>query len=490
MDKPAGMFDREYEWAELARFVAYPGSEPALGVVSGRRRQGKTFLLDAVCQAAGGFYFAATEATEAESLHQFGTALARYLKEPVPRRFAGWDEAVETMMRLASAGRPIPVVLDEFPYLAKASPHLPSLLQRALDPSGRRAGTPVRLLLCGSALSFMGNLLVGNAPLRGRAGLELVVPTLDFRLAKDFWEIPDPQLALLVNAVVGGTPAYRREYTLGDTPAGLDDFGPWVVRTVLNPGRPLFREARFLLAEEPELRDTALYHGVLSAIAEGNNTRGGIAGYLARKSTDLSHALTVLEDVGMISRDQDAFHGKRSAYRITEPLLAFYHAIMRPEWTDLERPGHAEQVWSRSQATFRSRVLGPHFEHLARTWSRWHAAPETLGGQRTRVLSGVLPDPENKASHELDVVAVGRADGDRERILAIGEAKTNDVVGRGHLARLEKLREILVRRDERAGEDMKLLLFSGGGFMPELRETATTRDDVELVDLERLYSGS
>ena len=314
--------------------------------------------------------------------------------------------------------------------------------------------------------------------------------TLDFRLAKDFWQISDPQSALLVNAVVGGTPAYRREYTLGDTPADLDDFGPWVVRTVLNPARPLFREARFLLAEEAELRDTALYHGVLSAIAEGNNTRGGIAGYLARKSTDLSHALTVLEDVGMITRDQDAFHGKRSAYRITEPLLAFYHAIMRPEWTDLERPGYAEQVWSRSQATFRSRVLGPHFEHLARTWTRWHAAPETLGGQRTRILSGVLPDPENKASHELDVVAVGRADGDRERILAIGEAKSNDVVGRGHLARLEKLREILVRRDDRADDEMKLLLFSGGGFMPELQETATARDDVELVDLERLYSGS
>jgi hypothetical protein len=163
---------------------------------------------------------------------------------------------------------------------------------------------------------------------------------------------------------------------------------------------------------------------------------------------------------------------------------------MRPEWTDLERPGYAEQVWSRSQATFRSRVLGPHFEHLARTWTRWHAAPETLGGQRTRILSGVLPDPENRASHELDVVAVGRADGDRDRILAIGEAKSNDVVGRGHLARLEKLREILVRRDDRADDEMKLLLFSGGGFMPELQETATARDDVELVDLERLYSGS
>jgi predicted transcriptional regulator len=77
------------------------------------------------------------------------------------------------------------------------------------------------------------------------------------------------------------------------------------------------------------LRDTALYHGVLAAIADGNHTRGGIAGYLKRKSTDLGHALTVLENTGMITREPDAFHGKRSAYRIAEPILTFYHALMR-----------------------------------------------------------------------------------------------------------------------------------------------------------------
>lgn len=489
MDKPTGMFDRDYEWAELQRFVTYPGSEATLGVVSGRRRQGKTFLLDAVCQAAGGFYFAASEATEAESLHQFGAALARHLGEPVPRRFTGWDEAVEVLMTLAGTG-PMPVVLDEFPYLAKVSPQLPSLIQRALGPAGQRRGSPVRLLLCGSALSFMGGLLVGNAPLRGRASLELIVPTLDFRLAREFWQLEDLQLALLVNAVVGGTPAYRREYTLGDTPADLGDFGPWVVRNLLNPGRPLFREARFLLAEEPDLRDTALYHGVLSAIAEGNHTRGGIAGYLERKSSDLGHALTVLEDVGMIAREPDAFHAKRSAYRITEPLLAFYHAVMRPEWTDLERPGYARQVWDRSQATFRAKVLGPHFEQLARTWTRWYAAPETLGGLRTRVASGTLPDPGNKSRHELDVVVFGRGADGAERILAMGEAKVGEKVGRGHLSRLEQLRDLLVARDERtASADLKLLLYSGRGFSSELESQARQRPDVELVDLDRLYHG-
>ena len=54
MDKPAEMFDRAFEWAELTRFATLPGLRATLGVVSGRRRQGKTFLLDAVARASGG----------------------------------------------------------------------------------------------------------------------------------------------------------------------------------------------------------------------------------------------------------------------------------------------------------------------------------------------------------------------------------------------------------------------------------------------------
>jgi hypothetical protein len=96
--------------------------------------------------------------------------------------------------------------------LGGITPALPSLIQRALEPTAQRRNTPVRLLLCGSALSFMGKLLAGSAPLRGRAGLELLVPTLDYRLAREFWGIGDLRTAMLTNAIVGGTPAYRREF--------------------------------------------------------------------------------------------------------------------------------------------------------------------------------------------------------------------------------------------------------------------------------------
>jgi len=147
----------------------------------------------------------------------------------------------------------------------KGSPALPSLIQRALGPRGSAQQSRARMVLAGSAMSVMGRLLGGNAPLRGRASMEMIIRPFGYRDAARFWGISDPGLALLVHSVVGGTPAYRREFVTGDDPASLADFDPWVLRTVLNPQLPLFREARYLLAEEADIRDTASYHAVLDS---------------------------------------------------------------------------------------------------------------------------------------------------------------------------------------------------------------------------------
>jgi AAA+ ATPase superfamily predicted ATPase len=124
-----------------------------------------------------------------------------HVRPASPFHFANWSEAVDALLALG-VERPVPIMLDEFPYLAKANPELPSIIQEALRPlRDQRTGSRTRLLLCGSALSFIGRLLSGNAPLRGRAGLELVVRPLDHRLAAEFWNITDPRLALQVNAI-------------------------------------------------------------------------------------------------------------------------------------------------------------------------------------------------------------------------------------------------------------------------------------------------
>src|SRR5215217_713827 len=266
--KPVTIFNRNVEWPALVTFANRAAAQATLGIVSGRRRMGKTYLLRALVHKLGGFYFAATDATAGESLRQFGAALAEYAASPVRFVFANWDDAIRYLFTLGSSsnGQPVLVVIDEFPYLTKAVPELASVIQREIDEHQTRQ-SGLRLLLCGSAMSVMGELLASNAPLRGRAGLEMLIRPFGYRDSAQFWGVEhDVRLAAHVHAVVGGTPAYRRQFLADDIPANFADFSDWICRTVLSPLSSLFREARYLLAEETEMRDTSLYHSVLAAI--------------------------------------------------------------------------------------------------------------------------------------------------------------------------------------------------------------------------------
>jgi AAA+ ATPase superfamily predicted ATPase len=484
--KPADVFDRAHEWDALTRFVTSGQDHATLGVVSGRRRQGKTYLLQALCEATGGFFFAAEQAVEAESLRLLGDALTNFLGVGYPVRFTDWRQAVDALLTLGDQ-REIPVVIDELPYLVSATPSLPSILQNAFAPRrAARQGSRTRLLLCGSALSFMGQLLSGTAPLRGRAGLEIVVPTLDYRLAADFWGIDEPRLAVKLHAVVGGTPAYRREFVEDDVPAGRADFDAWALRTVLNPASPLFREARYLLSEEPGIRDPALYHSVLAAVALGSATSGGIAAYVGRKASDITHHLAVLEDCGLLQREVDAFRSNRMLYRITEPLITFYQAIMRPEWSEWEHRHQPEQLWEHQQQRFATNVLGPHFEELCRTWARRFAPDGYFGDRAGRVAAGTVNDPQNRTSHQVDVAVFGRSEGDRPQLLAIGEAKWGKEMSTRDVARLRRIRNLLAATGRYDTSATQITCYSGKGFSPALQQEAAAGDLV-LVGLDQLY---
>jgi uncharacterized protein len=478
--KPGRVFDRDREWAGLIRFASNRHPEALLGVVSGRRRQGKSFLLEALASTTGGLYFPALEETEAVALRAFAAALTRQ-GIAVNRTLRDWGDAIGLLLSTVR-DQPRVVVIDEFPFLVKASPSLPSVIQRELGPGGSGHGSLARLLLCGSAMAVMGQMLSGSAPLRGRASLELLVRPFGYRDAARFWNADDPKLAVLLHSLVGGTPAYRREFVAFDAPDGMADFDAWVTRTVLNPQSPLFREARYLLAEETEIRDPGLYHSVLGAIAAGNRTNGGIANFTGRKSTDLTHPLNVLEDCALIAKEPDVFRRRKWTYRVTEPLVNFYEAVMRPEWFRLEG-GQAETVWREQRSGFLSQVVGPHFESICRSYAQ-QAGENLFGAPVGEVGSGVVNDPANKSQIEVDVVVFAPAPpGETRRIISLGEAKWGEVMGPRHVARLRRARDLLAASYDTT--DCVLACYSAAGFHGDLRGAT----GLKLVTPRDLYQG-
>lgn len=487
VDKPARLFGRDAEWRELSEFATGTSIGASLALVYGRRRQGKTLMLELLARQTHGFLFAATQQSEAQNLADFGAAYADFLRIGQPVAFGGWPEALAELLRLGERG-PVPAVIDEFPYLVSTTPGLPSYLQQALSPMGyAKEHTRTRLVLCGSALTTMSQLLSGSAPLRGRATLELVVRPFDFREAAIFWGLgADPELAFRVNALVGGTPAYL-EMCAGAAPADLASFDDWVVRRLLNPASAMFREGGLLLREEPSIADATSYAATLAAISAGNHRRSQIAAALGRPSGALGHLLSGLQDIGLVEQVDDALRDKRSVFRIAEPVVRLHQLIVGRREPELIA-GRAERVWTSAAGTVAGKIYGPHFEDLARQWCLRYAAAETIGGAASNVRPTHIGCREHRRGHELDVVVTETVSFGKDKVIAIGEAKaTADGVGVGQMQRLEHLRALLPTT--RTEAQPKLVLFSRAGFTAELVAIAAGRADLELVDLSRLYRG-
>lgn len=469
LTRPPGIFDRDEEWRALARFATAQPSGGSLGVVYGRRRQGKSWLVERIAEASLGWYWEAIEGSKHQQLDAYANVLAARTKLPATPRFDGWAEALEATWRAT----PSVVVLDEFQHLVSSAPELPSILQSLTS----RGGGP-RVILCGSALGSMRGLLATDAPLRGRASLELVVRPFDYRTAADFWKLGKRHDdAVRLHALVGGTPAYL-DFAARRAPASMRTFDDWICDVLLDPAGALFREGR-ILTDEPTLTDRGLYHGILAAVAGGASRRGQIASALGRPDNTLAHPLDVLVELALVERVDDPLHARRSFFRLAEPLLRTHRLLIAPNEGTIERRG-ALATWRAVGPTVAARLYGPHFEHLAREWTHRFASERALGGTPQAVGPSVIGDPSLRRELEIDVVAT-----QGKRVLAIGEAKWQDPVGLAVLAQLERRRELLGAR----GEETRLLLFAGGGFDRELRAVAKKRSDLELVDLERLYRG-
>ncbi len=488
--KPGDVVDRDREWDLLADFLADPSPQLRLGVVSGRRRHGKSFLLQALSEAVGGLYVTAIrEEGRLPSLRRFSDAIAAFAGLRAGTLDLPDWRAVLTSALDVTARAAVPLlVIDELPYLLQHSPELPGLLQQLYDEHQRGAGAGARVILCGSAMSVMHELLSGTKPLRGRAVVDLRLGSFDYRTSRAFWRIEDPSTALRVHAVLGGAPGYL---PVAGRPDPNDGFDQWLTGTLLNPGRAVFSrtETEFLLREDPRITQHTLYYDILTAIAQGASTPSRVGAALGRQRNAVTHPLDILDSIGYINRDQDILRPRHPVVTLADPVIRFNQLVTLPQATAVEQ-GLAEQVWAASAPTFNSKILGPHFEELAREWTRRYAHTLLLDGLPGPVGTTEIADQAGRRKHEVDVLALAmgeRPQSPRSRIALLGEAKATAARrGPADLERLEHIRGLLAAQGHDTSGTV-LALFSLYGFHDDLEAVAARRGDVLLVGMETLY---
>ena len=119
-------------------------------------------------------------------------------------------------------------------------------------------------------------------------------------------------------------------------PATMDEFDGWLAAGVLNPTHALLREDVYLSAEDRTISDRSLYLSIVGAIANGNATQSGISSALGCGVATLRHPLEMLVRTGFVERVDDAFRANRPVFRLADPIVAFHHAVTRPDLARFE----------------------------------------------------------------------------------------------------------------------------------------------------------
>lgn len=292
--------------------------------------------------------------------------LGGILREPV----GDWLGALTVLDRVASTRMPgLTIVLDEFPYLCEADPALPSVIQKFCD-GVRDRGSPLNLILCGSKISFMEELLGEKNPLHGRQTLRLDIGPLSYREAGQFFRGWSREARLRAYGVLGGMPHYL---SLCDPAASLEAN---ILDLVLATGAPLGDEPNSLL--QAELRDITRYATILRSIAEGCTTSGQIIGRVRelRDANALAPYVRKLEELRLIRivRSLDATERERDRrYFLNDPFLAFWYRFYLPNLSPLGA-GHAVDVWKQGIAPYLDDYMDGLFEWICRDYTRLFAA--------------------------------------------------------------------------------------------------------------------
>lgn len=473
--------NREPELAAL-RQLAERG-QPALAVLYGRRRVGKTYLLDHAWPGQRVFYFLAADVTPALNRLDLLRDLATWSGSTLdPADYPTWRTIFRRLVSLAETD-PLIVVLDEFQYLLGGDDEIVSQLVAVWDRE--LGGRSLLLVLCGSEVATLEGLQHGGQPLYGRPSWTGRLRPFDYFTAAAMLPTHTIRDAAVLYGLLGGTPRFLAAVAPAEPPATAAS------RLLLSPHGEVHLQVAHIIEQEKGIREPADYRAVLAAVADGTTelTRIAQRAGLADRPAAVRRILGVLEELELIERERNFAAPATSPYRyrIADHAVRAWSAFVFPHRGRLEHEP-AAVVWQESVAPLLNGYMGPVFERIVREAYRRQAATWGLpGAVEWARWEG---QDRNRRPIELDLVA-RLADG---RLLT-GEVKwSSRPVGPALHQQLLRNLEDLGRSGQGWARDALapahsagFLYVSAAGFTPEFDQLADDDPRLRLVTLTELY---
>ena len=333
----------------------YGGDRAEFLVLYGRRRVGKSELIDRFLEGRNGVRLLAREESKVLQLRKFAQELGDFFDDPFLKStgFADWDSFFE-YLRQHSMSRTV-IAIDEFPYLVKEDPALPSILQEYWDRHLK--DSRLFLILCGSSIAMMEASTMDHAsPLFGRRTGQILLQPLRFIHALEY--LQDFRRAAESYAVFGGTPAYL----MAADPE--KEILANIEGKVLAEDSFLYRDVEFVL--RTELTEPRYYLSILFSIAQGNHGIGLICNDTGLSKSIVVKYLSVLIDLRLVHRRvpvTESAKSRRGLYYLSDNLFDFWFTFVNPNLEALER-GNSRLVVEQSVRPRLSAYVGRHFEGI------------------------------------------------------------------------------------------------------------------------------
>lgn len=441
----------------------YKSNKFEFAVIYGRRRVGKTALINEFIGDKKSVYFMGVESNAKQNLENFSKSIMEFSSGiETESSFLSFQAALEYVFKLAESERII-LAIDEYPYVARSSKSLASTLQLLIDKY--KDSSKLMLILCGSSMSYMkDHVLAYKAPLYGRRTAQMKLLPFDFEETCAYLKNLSNEDKALVYGIVGGTPQYLLQM---DDKLSVEDN---IKNTYLNPISFLYEEPINLLKQE--VREPAIYTAIITAIATGSSRMSEISSKVGEDTNVCASYIKNLISLGIVQKETPYGEKKsrRSVYSIEDNMFRFWYRFVLDNNSIIAR-GAADLVYKRIEPQL-SDYMGKVFEEICKQYL-WK---QLLLGKCPIEFSSLGRwwgnDPKEKSQTEIDIM------GEQDKNTALfAECKwTNEKVDLGVLETLVKRSELFFYKTK------QYYLFSKSGFTKGCVDKADELGNVSLVE--------
>lgn len=442
-------------------------------VMYGRRRVGKSTLLQHFIEGKKAIFYTAVRTSPQRNLELLGArvieALAPDLKE---FSFKSYDQLFSFLGEKCKDER-IVFILDEFPYMAESDKYLLSVLQKYIDTSWLNGN--MYLFICGSSVSFMEDeVLSEKSPLFGRRTSQIALKPFDYRESALF--VPDysSEEKAIVYGVTGGIAKYL---SLFDKKLSLDEN---LIELFFSNHGYMYEEPVNLLSQE--FRNISSYSAVIEAIASGRTRLNEIADLTKIDASTVSHAIKNLVETGILKKEfaiTEENNKKKIRYSLSDHMFRFWFQFIAP-YMDVISLGEGRLHYENIVKPRISQYMGEVFEDMCRYYTLLLGVKNKLPCLITKTGKWWGTNPNKKEETDIDVVGLDLIN----KNAVLGECKfKNELLDKKVF---ESLKERLGLIDSRY-KTVKFLLFSKSGFSDWIIENKD-KEDIITIDLNKMYS--